>query len=128
MNRWKKILTGVIIQLLIVSIISAQEIDLSKKISLVVRNKPLKSALDEISKKGNILFSYSNEQVDDKQIITIVARKQSIESIFSKLFSELRIDFLVVEKQVILKPDIQKNEPVVEVKLDKFTIMTFIFH
>ncbi len=109
MNRWKKILTGVIIQLLVVSIISAQQIDLSKKISIVVRNKPLKSALYEISEEGNILFSYSNEQVDDKQIISIVARKQSIESIFLKLFSELRIDFLVVEKQLILKPKIQKK-------------------
>ena len=126
MNRWKKILTGVIIQLLLVGIISAQEIDLSTKISLVVRNKPLKSALDEISKKGNILFSYSNEQVDDKQIITIVARKQSIESIFLKLFGELSIDFLVVEKQIILKPTVQKNEPVVAVKQEKFTISGYL--
>jgi len=106
--------------------IFAQEIDLSKKISLVVKNKPLKSALDEIREKGNILFSYSNEQIDDKQIVTIVARKKSIESIFLKLFSELNIDFLVVEKQVILKPVTEKNEELSEIKDDKFTISGYL--
>ncbi|MEN8119060.1 MAG: TonB-dependent receptor [Bacteroidota bacterium] len=126
MDGWKKIFTIIIFQLILVTIITAQEIDLSNKISLVVRNKPLKSALDQISKKGNILFSYSNEQVNDKQIITIVARKQSIESVFSKLFSELGIDFLVVEKQVILKPKVQKNESVTEVKPNIFTISGYL--
>ena len=106
--------------------IIAQEIDLNKKISVVVKNKTLRSVLDEISKKGAVLFSYSNQQIDDNQKVSLIARKQSIESIFSKLFGELDIDFLVVEKQVILKPVVSKTGTLVIEKPVKFTLSGYL--
>ncbi len=106
--------------------IISQEVDLSKKISVVAKNKPLKSVLDEISAKGNIYFSYSNQQINDIQNVTVVARKQSIKSIFSNLFSKLGIDFLIVEKQVILKPTVEKNEIATEINPQKYTISGYL--
>ena len=126
MSNKGKLFTGVIIYLIFMNSISAQEIDINKKISIVVKNKSLKTALKEISKKGNIHFSYSNQQINDKQKISIVARQQSIESVFVKLFSKLSIDFLIVEKQVILKSKPKNKEEQIKIKLEKFTISGYM--
>jgi len=126
MSNKGKLFTGVIIYLIFMNSISAQEIDINKKISIIVKNKSLKTALKEISKKGNIHFSYSNQQINDKQKISIVARQQSIESVFVKLFSKLSIDFLIVEKQVILKSKPKNKEEQIKIKLEKFTISGYM--
>ncbi len=126
MINWKLIYSVFLLSIVFHPKIISQEIDLSKKISIVLKNQPLKSALDQISKKGNIRFSYSNELIDIKQNITIVARKKSIETIFSKLFGELGIDFLIVEKQVILKPIVENSEPATEIKPLKYTISGYL--
>ena len=104
----------------------AQQIDLSKKITIVVKDEPLKSVLEQISQKGDILFSYSNELIDDKQIVSLIARNQSIQSIFSQLFNELNIDYLFVEKQIILKPAIHDIKKDKQVTVQKFTISGYL--
>ncbi len=126
MIDWKLILCIFVISLNLGDVLRSQEIDLNKRISVIVKNKPLKIALDEISEKGKIFFSYSNERIDDKQNITIIARKQSIKSIFSKLLGELDINFVIVEKQVILKPVPIQIKSTDELKPAKYTVSGYL--
>ncbi|OQY02998.1 MAG: hypothetical protein B6I20_05890 [Bacteroidetes bacterium 4572_117] len=126
MLNWKIIYSILLLSIIFHGEIISQEIDLNKKISVIVKNQPLKNALNQISEKGGILFSYANQQVNDKQKVTIVARKQPIKSIFANLFNKLNIDYLIVEKQVILKQIILKDTVALDMDAEKFTISGYL--
>ncbi len=81
----------------------AQSVDLSEKISIIAKNSSLESVLNEIEKKSGIKFSYSSQIIDNKQNVTIVARKKPLEDVFQVLFSDLNFDYVLVEKQIVLK-------------------------
>ena len=102
--RYCKILLFAVIFFLSARVSFAQSVDLEKKITINLRNVSLKVALEEISKQGNIFFSYSNQHIDDNQQISIIARNQALKSVLNKLFGELDIEYIVVEKQIVLKP------------------------
>jgi len=57
----------------VASISFAQNLD--KKITIEAHDQPLGKVIDEISKKGNILFSYSPQVIPVDKKITVVARK-----------------------------------------------------
>ncbi len=108
--------------------ISAQNIDLHKKITIVVKNKSLKSVLDEIQNKTGIKFSYNTQLINSKQKLSLIARRKTVEDIFRILFTDLNIEYVAVEKQIVLKKKyaipnkvIVKNE-----KPKTFTISGFI--
>ncbi len=105
--------------------IKAQTVDLQQKISINIVDKPLKEALDEISNKAHVLFSYSNEQIDDSKRVSIVARNLELKSVLDKLFRDLDIEYLPVEKQIVLK---SKSTIPEEVKksLQKYTISGYL--
>ena len=84
--------------------ISAQISDPGKKITIIQKNKTLSSVLKEIQLKTGLNFSYNNEYIDDKQKVTLVARKKTAEEILNLLFSDLGIKYVSVEKQIVLKP------------------------
>lgn len=118
-----------IILLLLTAFVSAQNIDLQKKISVIQKNKPLFSVLIEIQKKTGISFSYNNEDINDKQKVTLIARKKTVENIFLILFPELNIEYTAVEKQIVLKE--KKNlsfKDISETKkrAEKFTVSGYV--
>ncbi|MCF6183345.1 MAG: TonB-dependent receptor, partial [Bacteroidales bacterium] len=81
----------------------SQTVDLQKKISIVAKNKTLKSVLDEIHTKAGVNFSYNNEDIDENNKVTLIGRKKTVENILSLLFSDLNIKYVIVEKQIVLK-------------------------
>ncbi len=84
--------------------------NLDKKITIIAKNKTLKSVLNEISSKSGLFFSYNNQQINENQKITIVARNQKTRSVLNKLCAEIGLKYSVVEKQVILKPLTPKKQ------------------
>ena len=96
----------------------AQSNKLEKKISIVARNLPLSEILIQVEKKSGVLFSYSNQQINAQQKITLIARRKKVKDILSQLFSKASIDYLQLEKQLILKPKVLPKEAPV-VKKDK---------
>ncbi len=83
--------------------LSAQNISLQKKISVIQKNKILSAVLEEIHRKSGVNFSYNNEDILGEQKITLIARNKSVENILSNLFSDLNIEYRIVEKQIVLK-------------------------
>jgi len=103
--------------------------NLDKKITIEVHEQPLGKVIDEISKKGDILFSYSPQVIPLDKKITVAARNTSLLKIFEKVFTTNGIDYVVSEKQIILK--LSKTEtsakPVAQVtQLRKFTFSGYI--
>ena len=103
--------------------------NLQKKISISATNKPLSDILLEISEQADINFSYSNEQINTSQRITLVARNKSVKEIFTLLFTDINIEYFVVEKQIILKPIPKKETEKIEknsVIPPKYTISGYL--
>lgn len=84
--------------------VSAQAIDLEKKISVSVQNIPLYELLSIISRQGEIKFSYSNEKISADRLVSYTADEQSIAVILREICNALQMEYSIVEQQVVLKP------------------------
>jgi hypothetical protein len=109
--------------LIVASFAFAQNLD--KKISIKAKNKPLGDVIDQISEKGNILFSFSPQSIPINKKITVIARNTSLSNVFAMVFTANGIDYILSEKQVILKLAKQEIPPkpdLVSKQLRKYTI------
>jgi hypothetical protein len=84
--------------------------NLQETITVVAKDKSLKEVLDEISKKGNVNFSYNPREIDNRKKLSLVARNRTVESIVAVLANDLSLTYTVLEKQIILKKKAQPTE------------------
>lgn len=87
--------------LLISRFCSAQ--DLTKKITLVVKDKSLKEVLKTISEKGTILFSYNPQEIPVETRITANMQDRTIKEVLDGILIKNGIDYFLLDKQVVLK-------------------------
>lgn len=83
--------------------------NLEQKITIKANNRALGEVIEQISEKGNILFSFNPQSIPVDKKITVVARNISLSKIFEMVFTANGIDFIISEKQVILKPHKQET-------------------
>lgn len=97
--------------------------DLDKRISIDANNQPLKEVLSEISTRGNILFSYSPQQIPASQKVSAHFKNEKVRVILDKILLPLGIQYVIMENQIVLKPA-QKTESMPPGALSgkKFTI------
>ena len=111
-------------------IVSAQAY-VDKKITIVARNNTLKEVFTKISSQSGVYFSYSTKNVDDKSRITLIARKQPVEEIVKQICIEKKLKYVIVEKQIILKPKknvVTDKNPVIPTtqNIKKYTVSGFV--
>ncbi len=107
----------------------SQEINLDEKLTVNFKSEKLKTVLEYIENESNVLFTYNNQKINDQQIVTIVARNKSLQTILEQLFNQLDIEFTTVEKQIVLKPEIdvpEKVETVETPQKQQYTISGFL--
>jgi hypothetical protein len=107
----------------VASVTFAQNLD--NKISIRTKNKPLGEVIEQISEKGNILFSFNPQSIPINKKITVIARNTSLSKIFEMVFTANGIDYTLSEKQVILKLAKQETLPKPDLavkQLRKYTI------
>jgi len=126
-----KILLIIILIFSLSSFAYSQTINLNKKITIVAKNKSLKSVLTEIQKKADIKFSYNTQSINSDKKVTLIARKKTVKSILKNLFSGLNIEYIPVEKQIVLKKKFNIPKKKVLVKKEKkerkmFTISGYV--
>ena len=78
--------------------------DLTKKISLNLKDVSLVDVINEISLSGHVNFSYSPELIPVDKKINIRAKNKSIKDILDAVFVKNGIDYSIVENQIVLKP------------------------
>ncbi len=113
--------------LMLASSAFAQNLD--KKITIRARNQPLGEVIEQISEKGNILFSFSPQSIPADKKITVNAHNISLSKVFDMVFTANGIDYILSEKQVILKLHKQESLPKPEVaakQVRKYTISGYI--
>lgn len=87
--------------IIVASVAFAQNLD--QKITIKASNQPLGKVIEQISEKGNILFSFNPQSIPVDKKITVDARNTSLSKIFDIVFTANGIDYILSEKQVILK-------------------------
>lgn len=81
----------------------SQSSPLYKQISLSANEEKLGKVLKQIEKEGDFKFSYSRKIVPVQEKVTINVNNQSISNVLTQLLTSFRIEFVLVEKQVVLK-------------------------
>jgi hypothetical protein len=79
------------------------------KLTVGISNAPLSELLEQISKKSNIPFSYNPKKIPSDQKIDYQATNKSLPSILDELSEKFGLKYMMVENQIILKPE-KKNE------------------
>ncbi len=77
--------------------------DLDRKITLRIQNETLEHALKEISRKGDIRFSYSPRKIPLKEKVNLNVTEKSVGAILDELLEPLGVSWFESEYHVVLK-------------------------
>ena len=102
---------------------------LDKPISIHIKNKPLSSALQQISGEYGINFSYNPQGIPSDKTVSISCNKKPLREVLDQLFKPFGISCSELENQVVLKPAVTVP-PLQQIDATKplrhFTISGFI--
>jgi len=105
---------------------SAQDIDLSKKISMELKNVSVEDALNEITLQSGISFSYSSNIINPDEKVSVSATDKPVEDVLMSLLQPLGLDYSVVENKVVIKKPREKKSTVKKDNHGRFTISGYI--
>lgn len=91
--------------------------DLTKKISISLKDVAIIDVINQISSLGNINFSYSPQLIPIDKKISIRAKNKTVKEVLDKVFTENGIEYAIVENQIILKPS--KTETTAKIEKPK---------
>lgn len=75
------------------------------KITLDLDNVTIREVLSEIESSTDFKFLFNHNDVNVNKIVTVKAKKESVESILTKMFLNSEITFKLRDKQIILKSE-----------------------
>lgn len=75
---------------------------MSKKLQISLREVTIDSALNFISYKTNVFFSYSSDIVDERQRFTLSFEESSLENVLNQLLLGTGVEYTTINGQVIL--------------------------
>lgn len=86
---------------------------LAKKLSINIKDIPLKTALDQISKASGVKFTY-NEQVANSQYkVSVSATNRSLDEVLTMAFTNLALRYSTLDKEVFIRMQTeQEKKPV----------------
>jgi TonB-linked SusC/RagA family outer membrane protein len=102
--------------LLVVSFFQIQANDMygqKTKVTLDLENVTIEKVLNKIEQITEFKFMYNDKDVDYTKIVTVKARKKSINNILKDLFTNTNVAFEVFNKQIILKKETPISPPVI---------------
>lgn len=81
---------------------NAQKRVLSKKLQIDLREVTIDSALNYISYKTNVFFSYSSDIIDERQRFTIAYEEANLEAVLHQLLLGTGVEYTIINGQIIL--------------------------
>lgn len=75
---------------------------LNKKIQIKLREVTIDSALNYISYKTNVFFSYSSDIIDERQRFTIAYDDSNLEEVLNQLLLGTGVEYTIINGQIIL--------------------------
>ncbi|UXX79326.1 carboxypeptidase-like regulatory domain-containing protein [Reichenbachiella carrageenanivorans] len=80
----------------------AQKKVLAKKLQIDLREVTIDSALNYISYKTNVFFSYSSDIIDERQRFTIAYDDSNLEQVLHQLLLGTGVEYTIINGQIIL--------------------------
>jgi hypothetical protein len=93
---------------------SPQASNLSRNISLNIRDQPLSMVLNKMSAAGNFYFSYSGDVIKSDPLVSISAQNTSVKNVLSELLDD-EVEYKESGKYIILRSVSQRFRVVPEV-------------
>jgi len=127
-RKWVSFLTFLLLVCSLHSQTFSQELE--KKISIHSKNLPLEEVLTQISRKGELQFSYSSTTIPVNQAISCSFTSKPVKVILNEILGPLGIAWIVVENQVVLKkmsPD-WESEPETQKRPVRFGVVSGSVH
>ncbi|WP_102408108.1 TonB-dependent receptor [Parabacteroides bouchesdurhonensis] len=86
---------------------AAQSSELLKKeeVTLDINNATLKNVFDLIERQTNLLFIYSNYEVDNQRLVSIKAESEPVQTILHKILEGTDLIYSVNDKYIILNKE-----------------------
>jgi TonB-linked SusC/RagA family outer membrane protein len=119
-SLFKTIMNFTLIQLLLLAMMTGVSIAgpsssddleiLEQKLTVNVKNQPLKNVLSTIEDLTEARFAYSVEAIGLDEKISIIARNEKLATVLAKLFEPRQIVYQVVGVQIILNQESEKKE------------------
>lgn len=110
-NHWSS-QTGKIMRISLFLLLSCvlsmyAEISYSQKtrLSVMLENKTVQQALDEIEDQSEFFFLYSNKLVNVERRVNLKMEGRTIDSILKELFAGTGTGYVITDRQIILTPD-----------------------
>jgi hypothetical protein len=108
-----RILTFIAVVLLLILLaqtqVHAQE-QLSKKVTVTLKNEPLKEALDKISSASGIKFTYSEQIAASNIKINLIAREKSMSALLNAAFAGHPIQFSALGNEIFIRIEPSKEK------------------
>lgn len=92
----------------------------SAKLSLNLHNASVENVLDEIERQSEFYFVFNYKLVDVKRQVDIQMESQPISEILTSIFSDSDVDYLILDRQILLSPKKYLTE--VKAKLQPITV------
>lgn len=89
----------------------------STLLSLEIRNESIQNVLEEIENQSEYSFFYDNKQINTKRKVTIKSEGKDIFSILDELFSDTKVTYKVLDKNIVLSVKNTNQETVVPERL-----------
>jgi TonB-dependent SusC/RagA subfamily outer membrane receptor len=94
----------------------AEEDVLDKKITLVVKQKPVRDVLNDISQLVEIKFVYSSQKIPARKKVSILAMDQKVREVLDLLLEPLDVLYYVSGNQIVLIKKYELNDVVVKLQ------------
>ena len=90
--------------------IAFQTYSQATKLSLEMENSRVKDVLASIEDQSEFYFLYSSKLVDVEKPVTVKASNSRIDEILTSLFKGSDVEYLIMDRQIILSPKAMFNE------------------
>lgn len=76
---------------------------LAKKLSINIKDKTLKTALDQISKASGVKFTYNEQVANSPYKISVNATNKSLDEVLTIAFSNLPLQYSPLDKEIFIR-------------------------
>ncbi len=109
-------LTALIILISTFSLMAAESYSQDTRISLNLKNTPIKDVLLKIENSSEFFFIYNNELVDVDRNVSVNADNQKIKDILTDIFKGQPVEFQVTDRKIVIAPSaVATSQPQVKV-------------
>jgi len=107
-------LTALIILVSTFSLLASESYSQEQRISLNIKNEPIKDVLLKIENSSDFFFIYNNELVDVDRNVSVNAENQKIKNVLADIFKDQQVEFQVTDRKIVISPVEKMNAPTQE--------------